>query len=263
MNIYDLELFRRNKEDKQMLPNELSESGSLAVELSNLTAPNKFQSNQLNDLAAALSKAQAEFPPIPKNRSVKVTTRDGKNYSYCYADLSDIIESVKPVLAKHGLSFTQETRSDERGQLWLWTTIMHSSGQWRSGNFPLVLSQRPQDTGSSITYARRYTLCAALGIQAEEDDDGNAASGNDSESNNRKPYIKPVANAPVENRDQLYKEMMAVYKNFMAAYPDANIKVILNNRYNVEETKLLTLEQLKDFVKHLKTEIVNSERHVK
>ena len=55
---------------------------------------------------------------------------------------------------------------------------MHSSGEWIGGVYPVRPAQNtPQGMGSAITYARRYSLSAMLGLAADDDDDGNAASG--------------------------------------------------------------------------------------
>jgi hypothetical protein len=52
---------------------------------------------------------------------------------------------------------------------------LHTSGQWIASEHPLPLSGRPQEIGSALTYARRYSLSALIGIAADEDDDANAA----------------------------------------------------------------------------------------
>lgn len=128
----------------------------------------QYQSEKIDELAIALCKAQSEFPDIPKTKTVDFIY-NGKRTNYTYADLSDVIKAIRPVLAKHGLSFDQNFRIHER--LVLWTMLMHTSGQWKGGEFPIEIGSKHQETGSNITYIRRYTLCAALGIQSEEDND--------------------------------------------------------------------------------------------
>jgi hypothetical protein len=138
-------------------------------------------SEQINELAGALSKAQAQFPTIAKDKTAKVKMRDDKGeYTYKYANLASILEVVNPILAAHSLSVTQVTEFE--GQFWLRTRLMHSSGQWLESSWPLKTYERPQDAGSALTYARRYSLSAVLGIATDEDDDGAAAS-------KRKPKI--------------------------------------------------------------------------
>lgn len=138
-------------------------------------------SDSMAHIAAALSKAQPEFPEIPKTKEGKVEGqgKGGNSYSfsYKYADLGDVIPKVGPVLERHGLSFSQLPDVNERGEDGLTTLLMHESGEWISGFMRLYLAKTTsQGHGSAITYARRYALCAALGIVADEDDDGQVAS---------------------------------------------------------------------------------------
>lgn len=130
------------------------------------------KSEQINELATALASFQSEVNAIQKDRTAKVKMKNGGEYTYAYADLATVIETCKPHLAKHGLSVTQMTEASEKG-FFLVTIVMHKSGQWISGLYPLPREGDPQEIGSEITYARRYSLCAALGVAAEEDDDTN------------------------------------------------------------------------------------------
>lgn len=126
-------------------------------------------------LAIALGNAQNEFPIVVKDKTVK---KKGKSkagnefeYSYKYADLSNVIESIRHVLFKHGLAFTQlPMLSEER--FTLLTKIIHCSGEELVSHWPLSMMQDPQDMGAQLTYVKRYALCAALGIAADEDVDG-------------------------------------------------------------------------------------------
>lgn len=119
-------------------------------------------------VTAALVAAQAEFPLIDRTRVAKMG-----NYSYTYADLSDIFKAVKPILAKHKLAVTQTVDFDG----FLVTYIRHSSGQFIASSVPLCGTKdtTAQAMGSALTYSRRYCACLALGIVTEEDDDGAGA----------------------------------------------------------------------------------------
>ncbi|OFW58460.1 MAG: hypothetical protein A2133_00840 [Actinobacteria bacterium RBG_16_64_13] len=131
------------------------------------------QSVEIGELAAALAKAQAEFPSVKKDQTAKIESQKG-SYSYTYADLASVLEAVRGPLTKNGLALVQPmTWSDEHP--WLLTRLLHSSGQWIESRYPLAMYERPQEMGSAITYARRYTISALLGIAAEEDDDAAAA----------------------------------------------------------------------------------------
>jgi hypothetical protein len=124
-------------------------------------------------LAEALAKAQGEFPAIKKGRTANIDS-DKRAYSYTYADLADVLEAVRKPLSTNGLAVIQPLiwKDDHP---WLITRLLHSSGQWIESLYPLGTFARPQEMGSAITYARRYTLTSLLGIAAEDDDDGNAA----------------------------------------------------------------------------------------
>ncbi len=130
-------------------------------------------SETTNTIFDALAKAQAEFPAIPRNRTVTVTTSKG-SYKFAYAPFEDILRVTKPVLANHGLAFTQGADGDS-----LTTVVTHQSGEWFSHQTAILnTGGTAQGYGSALTYARRYGYCGALGIQADDDDDGNAADGN-------------------------------------------------------------------------------------
>jgi hypothetical protein len=128
------------------------------------------RSETIDALAAALVKAVGELSDVPKGRQVNAGPM-----KYRYADLGDALGMVRPVLARHGIAVLQQVTS-EPGTVQVWTTLLHCSGQFMT-QAPLGMPEgkTPQQTGSAITYARRYALLAALGL-ATEDDDGQTAA---------------------------------------------------------------------------------------
>jgi hypothetical protein len=88
-----------------------------------------------------------------------------------YADLAAIFDAARKPLSANGLAIVQTI-----GDGVLHTRLLHTSGQWIASEHPLPMSGRPQEIGSALTYARRYSLSALIGIAADEDDDANAAS---------------------------------------------------------------------------------------
>lgn len=120
----------------------------------------------------ALVCAQSEFKNIPKNRE------NGAYKGSKYADLEAILQTVRPVLNKHGVFLYQDVKSDG-SCVTVETVLVHESGgELRSGTLILPVGARTaQAVGSAITYGRRYSLCGFLGVSADDDDDGNAASG--------------------------------------------------------------------------------------
>ena len=128
------------------------------------------KSESINELAAALAKAQSEM---------KGAVKDSNNpfFKSKYADLSSVWDACRAPLTKNGISVVQMPSAAE-DVITVDTTLLHSSGQWISSSLYARPSKNdPQGIGSCITYLRRYSLSAMVGI-APEDDDGNAASGN-------------------------------------------------------------------------------------
>lgn len=118
------------------------------------------------ELIESLIKARTEFPEIPKNRTAKAGS-----FSYKYADLSDILTIVVPILSKYGLIITQPIVSTERGMA-VKTILYHTSGGSIESVFDMnVNGLNPQQVGSMISYYRRYSICALLGVFPEDDTD--------------------------------------------------------------------------------------------
>ena len=129
-----------------------------------------MQSESINELAAALSKAQGEFAAIPK-------TETNPFFKSKYAGLPDVIGAASKTLAANGLSVSQFITRDELGSEVLKTYLLHSSGQYIEHDMSLHLGKLDsQGQGSAVTYARRYSYMSVLGLVADEDDDGNKAS---------------------------------------------------------------------------------------
>lgn len=123
-------------------------------------------------LAAALVALQAELPVITKDDRAQAGNRETR-----YANLNTITEAIFPLLAKHRFYWTCVPTLREDDQFVLRYTLRHQPSDERiSGDYPLGKGN-PQQMGGAITYARRYALCAVLGIApAEDDDDAQATS---------------------------------------------------------------------------------------
>jgi len=126
-------------------------------------------------LAKALATVQQHLPEIGKAHSANIRTDKG-NFSYEYADLTDIAKSLMPLLGAHGLSFIAKPTLQD-GQFVLAYSLLHESGEREDGAYPLPAGGNPQAIGSAISYGRRYCLCAVTGVApGGSDDDGQAAS---------------------------------------------------------------------------------------
>ena len=125
-------------------------------------------SDEIGELAKALASARKDFKPVLK---------DANNpfFKSKYADLAGVIEATSDALSKNGLVVIQSPRLT-LNRIAVTTLLAHSSGQWLRDELELPLSKfDAQGAGSAITYARRYSYQAIVGVAAE-DDDGNAAS---------------------------------------------------------------------------------------
>lgn len=118
-------------------------------------------------LAAALAKAQSQMKAAKFNKQ-------NPHFKNRYADLAAIIEATRKPLTDNGLSITQATEVNGHG-FGLRTTLHHSSGESISAFYPLPSNAKPQELGSALTYARRYSLSSMVCIAADEDDDAEAA----------------------------------------------------------------------------------------
>lgn len=120
-------------------------------------------------LAGAMAHAFAEIEGATKSAN-------NPHFKSKYADLTAVIEAIKPALIKHGLFFTQRPQPSEGG-VTIETVIGHASGEEMSLGSLFVPANKndAQGFGSALTYARRYALVTAFGVPVE-DDDGNAAA---------------------------------------------------------------------------------------
>jgi hypothetical protein len=145
------------------------------------------QSEQIDQLAIALAKAQAENGIVHK---------DAKNpfFKSNYATLAQVWETVRPILTAHGLSVVQMPSHDENGY-YVESMLIHSSGQWiKSKTYMKPVKDDPQGIGSLISYARRYAL-QSLVMVCPDDDDGEMAMGRSSVAPARTTITKVIAPA--------------------------------------------------------------------
>ena len=148
-------------------------------------------SEQIDAISAALAKAQGQIANPTKGAV-------NPHFKSQYADLSAGLNAIRAALSANAIAIVQTTMMEETDVLMLRTMLTHSSGQWILSEWPVVkLPAPPQVIGSALTYARRYTLFALVGIAGEgDDDDGNAASAKSSTN------AQPGDSGPIDS-DQL------------------------------------------------------------
>jgi hypothetical protein len=168
-----------------------------------------MQSEQINELATALAKAQSQITGALKDSS-------NPFFKSKYADLASCWDACRKQLTDNGLSVVQTTNLIE-GQVVVTTTLAHSSGQWISGHLPVkAKDDGPQAQGSGITYARRYALAAIVGL-AQIDDDAEAAQNRnappkiDTKAVNK--YVQQINDANASDKESLIADLMRECKD--------------------------------------------------
>ena len=180
-------------------------------------------SESIAKLAAALAAFQSE---------VKDPARDGENphFRSKYVQIDGLLAAVRPILAKHGLSVIQSTGGNGQ-DISVTTEIMHTSGEWVRTDALMIKPAKadPQGCMSAITYSRRYSLSAALGVAWDDDDDGNAASN---------PPTKVKTKAKTPTKDEHLKVVAAEAKKQHLSGED--VKEVMRRKYGKSASGELT-----------------------
>jgi len=156
------------------------------------------KSESIGNLSKALTAVQAALKPAIK---------DSNNpfFKSKYADLNSVWDSCRELLAANGLSVIQGNSVGLDNTVIVETILAHESGEWIQSELSLPLAKHdPQGVGSAVTYGRRYGLAAAVGIVADVDDDGNAAS--------KPPTNQPTAQAKPTAKDGIIEGIKTICK---------------------------------------------------
>lgn len=208
-------------------------------------------SENISEIALALSKVQGSMKHAAK-------TADNPFFKSKYADLPAVWDACKSQLSENQIAVFQGGEECREGEFILSTTLIHSSGQWLKSKLPISLiipatpektdrygkvtpasterRMNPQEVGSCLTYFRRYGLCCAVGICADEDDDGNKASRNESQAS------KP-SNISAIQSEQLKAMLDKVpeYKSFILKH--------LNDQFGITSLSEITVEMFNGIMK--------------
>ena len=192
-------------------------------------------SESIKQIAAALAAFQSE---------VKDPARDGENphFRSKYVQIDGLLAAVRPILSKHGLSVVQSTGGDGQ-DISVTTEIMHTSGEWIRTDALILKAVKadPQGAGSAVTYGRRYSLSAALGVAWDDDDDGNAASA-------PKPAPKAKAKAKDSRAEYMAKIKAAMQSQHISAEDG---KAICRMKFGANSTADLNDSELKDLAENI------------
>ena len=137
-------------------------------EVSMLTRPALHfeMSSSIAKLALAQTKVQKEIKDLPK---------ESKGFAHKYTTFDKLVQYLRPILSKHGISFIQMPCGDNEN-VGVITLYMHTSGEYISSKIETQIIQaqnKYQSMGSAITYFKRYSLASFVGIASDEDTDGN------------------------------------------------------------------------------------------
>ena len=150
------------------------------------------------NLFTQLAKAQAEFTVPKRTKEVRGA------YTFQYAPLDEVLAAVRPALGKYGLFLTQDIVTHEEREC-VRTRVYHGEA-FLENHWPMIVTERgAQKHAGGGTFARRYGICSLLGLAPEDDDDNNAAEGNQVTVQDRKPVASngnrpktgPLPKAPV------------------------------------------------------------------
>jgi len=181
------------------------------------------QSELINELAAALSKAQGEMQAAIKDKV-------NPFYKSSYADLGSVWDAARPVLSKYGLCVMQTTEMlPDASKIVMVTTLAHTSGQWVKSYLPLNPSKNDsQGVGAALTYLRRYSLSALVGVVCDEDDDGETSVGRGKTQNNQKPPQQAIKQETQEKNEKVGKTEIIALTNLIQNLDEESNKSFLD-----------------------------------
>lgn len=179
-------------------------------------------SETITKLIEALCKAQGFIDSAKKNKK-------NPHFRSNYADLMQVFEACREALSTHDLAVTQTTRFDS-GMHFLETTLFHKSGEWMRSEMLLPNCARPQEMGSALTYFRRYSLMALLGIAPDDDDDGNIAN---------KASDQTITPEQASELEELVKGDTDYKKRILAHFKITSFEKLLSRQYALVKSRIV------------------------
>lgn len=163
-----------------MLATALAQGAPIELLEKLMALQERHEANQARKaFESAMALAAGEMPQILKSKVVDFTTPKGRTH-YKYEALDDVLDAVRPVLARHGLTARFRTDLGEGGRLVVTCRIVHAAGHFEENTLSAPRDESGQknyiqSVGSTLSYLARYSLKAALGLAASVDDDGQAS----------------------------------------------------------------------------------------
>jgi ERF superfamily len=185
----------------------------------------------------ALASFQAECPSIKKTSTAKITTRSGGDYGYKYAELDQIARVIRPIIQRHGMSYSWD--SEMLGDKIVCTcTVRHLAGHSQSAKFVCPTDSSSAMSGqqkhaAALTYARRQSLIQVLGLTTTDDDTDAATQ-------------QKITDEQAFNLEDMIADSGADRTKFLAYMGVARIGDILASDFKKAHTALLAKARKKD-----------------
>lgn len=209
-------------------------------------------------LAEALCAAQSKMQNPKKDKTAKVRTRTGGEYSYNYTTLDAVLDVVRPALNAHGIFLSQRSDSVGDGML-LRTSVMYGEVSQELDCTPYQYDSDPQEYGKRETYARRYSLLKAFGLAGDDDTDGDTGAGGTRPPVNR---AAEGAKKPVDKRRKMLARCAELSAKCIENGMNAGAtESYMTARFNVGSISELSDEQLLEYGKYL-AQMEEQSRHL-
>lgn len=172
------------------------------------------------NLRERLIEAMAEMANPKKSETATVPTKSGRQYTYKYETLDQVLAVVRPALMRHGIGLAQESRWDGDGQRWLLvTSVFDAREQMTLDMRELRTYPSAQDTGSWETYMRRYALRTAFGLAGEDDDGARTARAKPQEPSEKERFWRVCQQIASARPDTTAEEVSQEFRKFLPSKP--------------------------------------------
>lgn len=179
------------------------------------------RSEQINELAAALAKAQAKMRPASMDAENPAFKRGNKTLRY--ADLASVWDAIREPLTSNGIAVVQTAALSEHG-VTVECLLVHTSGQWVEGSLTVPLEGARQTgahaVGSATSYGRRYLLAAMCGVVQDDDDGNEATKGHGASPNSGRLQDAPNIRADVAEAAAERMRVLAAIKEAAEMCPE-------------------------------------------
>jgi len=211
----------------------------------------RYRSEQIDELATALSLAQGEFPLIPYNRT-------NSSWNDDYTDLDIVLRYIRPMLSKNKLSINQWTELTGDGGTILHTELLHSSGQYKESRIKVVPARNDVKTfDSAMADAKRLQAIMLLGVSLEGDpkDDGGNLATEDTHKEISIPNVKKLVRS-----DASYECITAEQLASLEEELDGHISIAseLMTKYNLRSLGDMPASKLKFALQQIRKLIMYS-----